>query len=144
MHRGKAPSIRTGSVQMLTKLDPIPSSECCCGKCSPSMILTCMRRETESQGTWEGFHTDFCFRPPGICKQGVIEYLDCISYFVHPHQTPKQAASLVTRSTPESPTAAPRTSDQSAAVIDLKTLKESSVMKKNLNQYIKIQEKYTI
>ena len=30
--------------------------ECCCGKCSPALVLFCL------EGTWQGFNTDFCFR----------------------------------------------------------------------------------
>merc|ERR1712130_568884 len=31
--------------------------ECCCGECSPSLVLSCF------DGSWGGFNTDFCFRP---------------------------------------------------------------------------------
>jgi len=31
--------------------------ECCCGECSASLVLSCF------DGSWGGFHTDFCFRP---------------------------------------------------------------------------------
>ena len=30
--------------------------ECCCGECSPSLVLSCF------EGSWAGFNTDFCFR----------------------------------------------------------------------------------
>ena len=33
--------------------------ECCCGKCSPSLLLSCIA------GSWGGFNTDFCFRSGG-------------------------------------------------------------------------------
>jgi len=33
--------------------------ECCCGKCSPALVLFCLK------GTWQGFNTDFCFRSGG-------------------------------------------------------------------------------
>jgi len=31
--------------------------ECCCGECAASLVLSCF------EGSWGGFHTDFCFRP---------------------------------------------------------------------------------
>jgi len=33
--------------------------ECCCGECSPSLVLSCF------EGSWGGFNTDFCFRSGG-------------------------------------------------------------------------------
>merc|ERR1712032_64585 len=33
--------------------------ECCCGECSPSLVLSCFG------GSWGGFNTDFCFRSGG-------------------------------------------------------------------------------